>query len=146
MLEKVSWTQILLPLSITLIIYYSWVLSSLYGKRLIKLMNPEDGPSSFEKESYQTLRAPLKQESAREDGPKGTEEFLEQLRLYLEPYRNAELDLAEQWPILREVMAKYNPSGDSVRDKELMRSLFTELHRFGVQVPESIFQERIGKS
>src|SRR5690606_1416422 len=147
MLEKLTWSQVLLPLMIALAIYYGWALSSLYGKRFLGRSKRGNGFSSLQRESRDILHIGSRESS--EDGPGSdhelSEEFLEQLRLYLVPYRNSEGRPEIQWDSLRDLLEKFNPTKDWARHGSLIEALLVELANFGVQVPESTVRERIGQ-
>lgn len=147
MLEKLTWSQVLLPLMIALAIYYGWALSSLYGKRFLGWSKRGNGISTHQRERRDILYIGSSESS--EDGTgshqKLTEEFLEQLRLYLGPYRNSAGGPKIQWDSLLDLLEKYNPTKDCARQGSLVEAMLVELANSGVQVPESTVREKIGQ-
>lgn len=138
MLENLTWLQVLLPLSVGLAIYYLWVLSTCFAGGTVDWIDQGKVPSRKRKQGWSSRpwnfggndRIPLCQ------GDGGSTEFLDQLRLYLEPYRNGVLYRSAQGDVLGDLLAKYNPAGNSERGSILMKVLEEELHEFKVKIVE----------
>ena len=138
MLENLTWLQVLLPLSVGLAIYYVWVLSTCYTNGMEDRIDQGKVPSRKRKQGWSAR--PWK--FGRDDGiPLGQSdsvntEFLDQLRLYLEPYRNGVLYRSAQGDVLEDLLDKYNPTGNSERGSILKGVLEEELREFKVQLME----------
>ncbi|GGE24203.1 hypothetical protein CHU00_07535 [Sphingobacterium cellulitidis] len=148
MLQNLTWMQILLLLTSALAVYYVWALWRLYGRKFLDNFKNVDSNSGFEWEKgNKSFFGPP---SGAQEHPTpvygGGQEFLDQLRLYLVPYRNAGDNPVIQWDTLKELLQKYNPSNDRKLQKIMVETLVVELEDFGIDISFSTIKEKIGCS
>jgi len=134
MLHHISWTAFLTALLILLVFYYLFLFIVRYGVSRVRpsadhtqqnaslnlLQQPDPGPETCPAEAPQLLT---------------DSEFMQQLRLYLSPYRAGELSADDLFQAVKALLVQYPAVSQALEEDQISQLVAHELEAFNILLP-----------